>query len=56
MQRVPAKPTNPIASKVKTIVAKLMYGAVPIKVNSISEVDSKKSYPFIATEIVTVSL
>ena len=56
MHSVPAKPTNPMANKVKTIVAKLIYGAVPINVNSISEVVSKKSCPFIATEIITVSL
>ena len=35
MQSVPANPTNPIANNVKTIVAKLIYGAVPINVNSI---------------------
>jgi hypothetical protein len=56
VQSVPANPTNPIANNVKTIVAKLIYGAVPINVNSIEDVDSKKSYPFIATDMVTVSL
>ena len=56
MQRVPAKPTKPIANNVNTIVAKLIYGAVPINVKSIDDVFSRKSYPFIATDITTVSL
>ena len=52
---MPAKPTKAMARRVMTIVAKLMYGAVPTKVNSVVEESSRKSYPFMATPKTTVS-